>query len=377
MGDVTRGDAASLILDLNRAAVGDVDWADALAHLARLLPGVLATFEIMDRATGAYVDFQASALPDVNEEYLAHYCKLNPRLDGVLGRPHLVLMADHDFLSEAEIDQDEFYNDFLAPHGMRYCAGVRVLQTSDRVGTFSIQRAPHQGHVDTQDLAVLRHLQPHMAQAARTYLKFDNVLSRTQSISAGLDRLRDGIFIIGGDGKAVHLNAAAEAICRENDGLALAAGRLAARSAQDGRALDQAIGAMLKPACEDRVCESHIAISRPSGRPPYIVTVAPAPRQEADRFETIGAAAILIVADPTRSGQPATEILKDAYGLSPAEAEVASDLANGHTARQIADDRGVSIATVRSQIQSVLQKTGLRRQSDLVRLLSRLDPAIW
>jgi DNA-binding CsgD family transcriptional regulator len=44
-------------------------------------------------------------------------------------------------------------------------------------------------------------------------------------------------------------------------------------------------------------------------------------------------------------------------------------LGDGHAPRQIANTVGVTENTVRSQIKSIFTKTGVRRQSDLVRLL--------
>jgi hypothetical protein len=52
-------------------------------------------------------------------------------------------------------------------------------------------------------------------------------------------------------------------------------------------------------------------------------------------------------------------------------------LGDGHAPRQIANIVGVTENTVRSQIKSIFSKTGVRRQSDLVRLLlSNAQPTI-
>jgi len=57
------------------------------------------------------------------------------------------------------------------------------------------------------------------------------------------------------------------------------------------------------------------------------------------------------------------------FGLTPAEARVAGYLAQGITPKEVAATCGVSLCTVRTQIRTVFAKTGVRRQSDLVRLL--------
>lgn len=63
------------------------------------------------------------------------------------------------------------------------------------------------------------------------------------------------------------------------------------------------------------------------------------------------------------------------FDFTAAEARVARALIHGSTAEAYAEENGVSIATVRSQIRSVLTKTGMRRQSDLIRILGAVPAA--
>lgn len=132
---VSRNDIEQVADGLHAAAIGEESWQAALTGLSRLVPCELATLEIMDAKSGAYTDFHASRALDINADYLAYYFQINPRLDGVLNRPDLVLMGDYDFLSETEMGRDEFYDDFLKPNGLRYCAGVRTVHTRALIGT--------------------------------------------------------------------------------------------------------------------------------------------------------------------------------------------------------------------------------------------------
>lgn len=61
--------------------------------------------------------------------------------------------------------------------------------------------------------------------------------------------------------------------------------------------------------------------------------------------------------------------LMSVFELTRAELEVASGIASGLSPKQIARARGRSVATIRGQLQSAMQKTGSRRQLDLVLLL--------
>jgi DNA-binding CsgD family transcriptional regulator len=57
--------------------------------------------------------------------------------------------------------------------------------------------------------------------------------------------------------------------------------------------------------------------------------------------------------------------------LTQAEETIIALLAAGLTAKEIAYERGVTVSTVRAQIRSIFEKTGIRRQVDLVRLNHR------
>jgi DNA-binding CsgD family transcriptional regulator len=59
------------------------------------------------------------------------------------------------------------------------------------------------------------------------------------------------------------------------------------------------------------------------------------------------------------------------FGLTRSEALLANALVNGRTLQQIAVAHNVSLNTIRTQLKSVLIKTGTNRQSELVALLLR------
>lgn len=64
-----------------------------------------------------------------------------------------------------------------------------------------------------------------------------------------------------------------------------------------------------------------------------------------------------------------------AMGMSPAEARLAQALFEGRELAQYAQDANVAINTARTQLRHIFDKTGCRRQTDLLRLLHAL-PAL-
>ncbi len=66
------------------------------------------------------------------------------------------------------------------------------------------------------------------------------------------------------------------------------------------------------------------------------------------------------------------DVLREHYGLTSAETEVANGLLTGFALKEIAALRKVTVGTVRDQIKSILAKTGTGKQAELVTLLMKL-----
>lgn len=84
--------------------------------------------------------------------------------------------------------------------------------------------------------------------------------------------------------------------------------------------------------------------------------------------------ALAIVAPSAPSDPAIWSELTGAFRLTPAEVRLATRLCEGASLREAAKDLNVSVNTVRNQLTAVFEKTGVNRQSELVRALSDLGP---
>lgn len=118
-----------------------------------------------------------------------------------------------------------------------------------------------------------------------------------------------------------------------------------------------------------RVClesENWILIER-SGQRPLIMNCVPVPVLTED-----GPHSVLFLIDLDATPLPGTSCLEQIFGLTPAEARLTLLLVGGKTLVEIAQKLHVSIATVRTQLKAVFEKTRTHRQAELVVLVSRL-----
>ncbi len=66
-------------------------------------------------------------------------------------------------------------------------------------------------------------------------------------------------------------------------------------------------------------------------------------------------------------------LLREGFGLTAAESAVTNSIMLGHSVADIARQNDKSINTIRSQLSAILNKTGARKQSDLVRLVAGIS----
>ena len=79
---------------------------------------------------------------------------------------------------------------------------------------------------------------------------------------------------------------------------------------------------------------------------------------------------VFVVSEKIQS--PQLDILRLLFKLSPAEAKLISTLSKGSSLSETATELGISGNTAKTQLKSAFRKTGCRRQSSLLALLSRL-----
>jgi DNA-binding CsgD family transcriptional regulator len=80
-------------------------------------------------------------------------------------------------------------------------------------------------------------------------------------------------------------------------------------------------------------------------------------------------AAVLFVTDPDRDGRVRIDELRQRFGLTRAETGFLGEIVKGDGLQAAADRLGVSLATARTHLRHVFDKTGTQRQADLVGLM--------
>jgi DNA-binding CsgD family transcriptional regulator len=268
---------------------------------------------------------------------------------------------DGDLVSEQEIATDEVYCNFYRRHGLGYRAGTIIPIPSGDSIAIVMPRHQDNGPVPREVVAFLDRLRPHLARAslAANRLGFELARAQTDALqSIGLPGA-----VLRGHGRVFAANGAFEALMPS----------LFQDRAQRVTVTDSAADALLAEAlltvsrAQARTVKS-IPIAATSDRVPMVLHVLPVRGSAYDIF--IQATVLLVVTPVDRAAVPTAEVLQGLFDLTPAEARVARGVAQAETLDALAAAIGSTRETVRTQLKTVLAKTGVSRQQELVSLLA-------
>jgi DNA-binding CsgD family transcriptional regulator len=163
------------------------------------------------------------------------------------------------------------------------------------------------------------------------------------------------------------MNGAAETLF--NDEIFIQNKRLHLRDKLAASILDRSLRRLAGTSDHDAVQFSPIVARRKVGRP-VIIEALPVPPAAKTPF--LRARALLTFTSLDSKPAPDPSVLAAVFGLTPAEARLASIMATGANPELAADQLHVSRETVRNQLKALFAKTATHRQAELVALLSKL-----
>jgi DNA-binding CsgD family transcriptional regulator len=184
-----------------------------------------------------------------------------------------------------------------------------------------------------------------------------------------LDHLPWGVVLVDHHGNRLVANRRAQEILMAGDGLMAHGDSLRAELADETARLDRLLCSALKGAGDQAPSAGGtLSITRPSGAHPLSVLVVPLRTKAEGLGDRVPAAAIFL-SDPDMRPDSNEQHLRELYALTVVEARLAAWLSQGKSVEEAAAAMGVTVNTARAYLKRIYNKTGVRRQSELVRLL--------
>lgn len=348
-----------LIDRIYESAVAPELWPgvlDALAGLSGSRGG------LMFSSRQAFSWTASDAVSDVFDTYVREgWFKRCPRRTCLVSQTDPAFFVEQDFWSPEQLAQEPIYRDFFRPRGLGWSAGTALqIPTGDNI-VFSVERDFDGGPIQTRDVERLNGLRPHLARAALVTARLGQ--QRSQGALEALTALGLPALLIGPDGAVLEANALIEAMTGV---VSFGAHRRA--TLIDRRAEAQRATALEAMEMGDQSGPASFVVRDDVDRPVQIAHLMPIRRTAQDTF---GSGTALLVLTPVAGDRaPPPDLLRSLFDLTPSEARVAQGLAAGKSPEQIAQNAGVAITTVRTQLRRVLEKTGCTRQAEAAALLA-------
>jgi len=276
-----------------------------------------------------------------------------------------------ELCSQEEFKQSTAYREYYQPLGIESGFGGVFLRTSAGSSGIKVARGNEQGPCGERETSVLRSLMPHLRRAAILHGELASMRVQLATFTGHLDRYPHPFLLTDADSRVLYANAAAREVTALRDGLVIETGRVMlmapARHAEFREAISEIAAGCGLPL-------RRLEVARPSRKVSYRLLVMNVPTSGALPLGIAQPAAAVLVVDSDSGKEPDLAILRELFSLTPAEDRVTGRLVLGRSVDEIAQETGTSIETVRSQVRSILSKTGTTRQGEMISLVLRMAP---
>lgn len=315
---------------------------------------------------GVPVELSATTSPEAQADYLAYYRNIDVWTPRPFEVPMFAVTRSQARISDEAVLNSEFYQDYARHLDMWRPLGVTFGLGADSLVMIGLNRTRTAREFDAAEDTRLIDLAHHLQRALQMRTRFQNSEARALIGYSILDKLAFAVAVTDGEGGISFTNAAAKELERNDAGLLLRGGRIAAAVPADNVRLNELIRNAAKGGPG-----GGMRWLRRDGTSSLLALVSPLPQRLQE--ELVPPGQVLIALRRERDNPTfADTMLTQLFGLSRAEAEVVRAAASGASLDEIALQRDVKITTVRSQIEAAFRKTETENQRQLMRLIGTL-----
>jgi DNA-binding CsgD family transcriptional regulator/PAS domain-containing protein len=356
-----------LLAGLYAAVIEEQGWKQALTALQELYAANYVTLILRapeDSDKGLMI-----VLGDIEGQggvtYLGYPRDETPFVD----LPGNEVFSVTDLMSQSAWRDSDYYRHYCSNHGVFHVMGVDITPPDSGTFRFRITRPEGLADFSAAEKDFLTRLVPHLSRVLHLYA----LLGRNESLRAlysqAIGRLSIATLVLDANGRIVEHNRVARELLAAADGLKSVGGRLEAYYPGDNQRLYQALrGALRRAQLGEAQITEALSISRPSGLVSLglVVEVVP-PWEWSDGRDQ--RALLVYVRDAVGRSPLSTAMARQMFGFTPSETALAIELANGLSLEEAAQSLGIRRNTARAHLRAIFSKTGVRRQTELVRIL--------
>ena len=362
---------SDLIGDVYDATLDQSLWPKVLERAAQFVGGVGAALFSKDAAAQLGDVYHNVGIDQHYKQlYFDKYVTLDPATNGQFFAEIEQPFATADLMPYNQFVETRFYQEWVRPQGLIDFVSAVLDRSATSVAMFGVFRHERDGVVDDQARRRMRLIVPHIRRAVLIGRMFDLKAAEAATFADTLDGLSAGMCLVDAQGRIVHANVAGHAILAAGDILSVVAGRLVAFDAQVNGTLEEVFAAAGRGDAALGVKGIAIPLTVKSGER-YVGHALPltsGARRSAGVAYTAAAALFIRKAALVTPSPP--EVIGRTFNLTPMELRVLLAIVEVGGVPQVAAALGVADSTIKTHLGRLFEKTGAKRQADLVKLVA-------
>ncbi|WP_035872845.1 helix-turn-helix transcriptional regulator [Cucumibacter marinus] len=366
-GNTISSDLEEIIERIYSAAVGDTAWPDLLCNIADLggmeHAMLVAVDPEMDRASVMAPRADTAHI----SAYVDHWWRHDPASPRA-GKTANPVPTQGEASIEAE-KHAGFYFEFLRPAGLGVQAILANLVREERAFVnFAMPASVGDDEIHSQALSTARLLSPHLRRSARISRRLRMMRAEWRAVTAATPVIEQGgVLILDAARRALFASPMAERMMidpacplqSKDQSIGFVDPRA---DAEFGAALKTLLGGRMPVAAARRLRVHGTGSQR------FEIDILPNRWNSDCPFGSRPCAMVTIraIAETQDAGG---QRLMAQFGLTPKEAEIAIEVMKGDGRAAVAQRCGISVNTVRTHLERIFGKTGVRRQAELIGVL--------
>ena len=350
------------------AALDPSQWITVLQELADATGSVRAQLVGLGSDLASRFYWPTAVEPGQLDDFIrieGYSPEINYRIAADAGSDELAVVHEAHYDQARLTLRREDYVDYCEQYRIPWGCQAALVRDADTLVGLTVLRSRDDGRTDEAQRQVFAEA----ARAARNAVRMQRAIERQGlTLLAGtLEAMTLPCLLLDELGRIGAMTSSAERLFVHKPILRAVDDRLCSRTTEDSRRIDLAIRSVLDP---EGTAHVRVPVYRSPPMPELVLDFyALPPREWALAFVP---RVLVSIRDPRSNTRNGSNILVGAFGLTPAEAQVALHLGEGHPRERIAQARGVSLETLKVQLKRIYHKTGCTREAELVVLINAL-----
>lgn len=358
--------APQLLDELYEQTTSQGQWPAFLSRLARVFGSETATLRLTDLHDPLVYQSHTTGFHQATNQYYENQAvEQDPFRDALANAGLGKVLTSDQIISDQSFSKSHHYQFVFRPNGNFYAMGTQFDRHDGQGLHIGIHRPHRNGPYSTEEVALLEQFSPHFRRVARLSRLFVNLNQALEQSRAAMDQLAFGAWYMDAKLNIQWMNKTAEEVFASRSfGLELRGNHLAVNAPQPA----QAIRKLAKRLVERKASSETVRLGA-TGASLLMTLATPTSRSRYHVTRSNGTGILCFLLDPSQPSLVNQRHLKTLYQLTPAELRLVSLLVQGLDVGEASAALEISPHTARTQLKSIMQKTGVNSQANLQRKL--------